>query len=75
MLKRIENGERFQALGISFAVTLPQGTYTLYQSADGSIYTPYAEPISGNDTLVVNGIKSGMYFYFDGLTEGVNVLL
>lgn len=75
MLKRIENGEKFQALGTSFAVTLPQGSYTLYQSADGSIYTPYGEMIAGNDTLVVNGVKSGMYFYIDGLTESVNVLL
>lgn len=75
MLKEIVNNEKFQAMGTSFAVTLPEGTYTLYQSADGNTYTPYADSISGPDTLVVSGVKSGMYFYFDGLNNSVNVLL
>lgn len=75
MLKKIENKERFQSMGTSFAITLPSGTYTLYQSADGEVYYPYGTEITGEDTLVVNGIKSGMFFYIEGLTEPVNVLL
>lgn len=75
MKKRIVNLEKFQCIKDNWAVTLPSGTYTLYMSADGANYTAYENQINGNDTLVVAGCTPGMYFYIDGLTSEVEVLL
>jgi hypothetical protein len=43
-------------------------------SADGYNYTAWSEATPANETLVVNSIANGMFFYFSGNTSTVTVV-
>lgn len=76
IIKNIGNQQRFQSVNSSFSFTIPYSTTaTLYMSADGVNFYPYNEQITAPDTVVVNGVVEGMYFYIDGLTDNITINL
>ena len=76
MIKVVNNQQPFQVIQDSFAFTVPYAaTVKVYMSADGINYYPYKEDITTPDTVIVGGCVSDMYFYIDGITESVNVML
>lgn len=77
MLKRVSNQERFQIIDGSMAVTLPEGEYQLYVSANGIEYTAKGDKITGPDTFIVANAPKGLLCFFDGIAEDeeVTVLL
>lgn len=58
----------------SFAVSNSESGYTLMYSADGYNYTAWSEATPANETLIVNSIANGMFFYFSGNTSTVTVV-
>lgn len=64
-MKKITGEEKFQILAHSFSV-YSASAYTLYYSADGVHFTSWGEETPAGETLVVNGIAKGMYFYLKG---------
>ena len=77
MLKRVSNQERFQIIDGSMAVTLPEGEYQLYVSADGINYTSKGDKITGPDTFIVANAPKGLLCFLEGIADGkaVTVLL
>lgn len=63
----------FQVLAHSFAVSPSQNQYTLMYSSDGYDYTSYSDATPANETLVVNDIAKGMYFYCSGNTSELTI--
>ena len=60
------NGEQhFSVLAHSFSVYCPDA-FTLNYSADGEHFTAYDEATPAGETLIVNGVAKGMYFYLSG---------
>jgi len=57
----------------SFAVSPSSQGYTFMYSTDGYNYTAWPEDVPANENLVVNGIATGMYFYFDGNEDTVTI--
>lgn len=55
----------FSVLAHSFSV-YSDSAYTLNFSADGEHFTAYDEATPAGETLIVNGVAKGMYFYLDG---------
>ena len=55
----------FSVLAHSFSV-YSDSSYTLNYSADGEHFTAWEESTPAGETLVVNGVAKGMYFYLDG---------
>jgi len=55
----------FSVLAHSFSV-YSDSAYTLNYSADGEHFTAYDQETPAGETLIVNGIAKGMYFYLDG---------
>ena len=75
MKKEIKNQERFQIIDGSAAITVPEGTYQLYISADGENYTQKGEAVEGPETIVLANAPQGLYCYIDGIAEGQSVTL
>lgn len=73
MTKNIVNQQPFQIIDGSAAITVPEGTYQLYISADGINYTAKNDPITGPDTIVLANAPEGLYVYIDGIAEGTEV--
>jgi hypothetical protein len=73
MLKKIKNQQVFQIIDGTCAITLPQGTYTLYISADGVNYTQKGEAIEGGDTLIMANAPIDLYCYLDGIEQGTEL--
>lgn len=73
MIKKVTNLEKFQIIDGSMAVTLPEGTYQLYISADGENYTAKGDAITGPYTLVIANAPQGLLMYIEGITEGTEV--
>lgn len=71
----IVSGETpFQVNAHSFSVAYTENGYTLMYSSDGYGYTAWSEATPSNETLVVNDIAKGMYFYLSGNTSsGVTI--
>lgn len=55
----------FSVLAHSFSV-YSASAYTLNYSADGKHYTAWDESTPAGETLIVNGVAKGMYFFLDG---------
>ena len=73
--KEIIGEAPFQILNAhSFAVSNSESGYTLMYSADGYNYTAWSEATPANETLIVNSIANGMFFYFSGNTSTVTVV-
>lgn len=61
----------FSVLAHSFSVYSPD-KFTLNYSADGEHFTAYEEPTPAGETLIVNGVAKGMYFFLqDNASEAV----
>ena len=76
MIITITNNQPFQATNTEFSFTVTDGgTYTLYMSANGVDYTPYSEPITAPDTVVVSGVVPDMFFKIDGIQGQLTVLI
>lgn len=73
MIKKVSNEEKFQIIDGSMAVTLPEGTYQLYISANGVNYTPKGDAITGPDTLVIANAPQGLLMYIEGIADGTEV--
>lgn len=73
MIKKIKNGQRFQIVDGTAAITLPTGTYQLYISADGENFTKKGEDINGDDTLVLSNAPVDLYCYINGIAEGTEL--
>lgn len=58
----------FSVLAHSFSVYCPD-SFTLNYSADGEHFTAYDEATPAGETLIVNGVAKGMYFFLDGNTD------
>ena len=64
MKKMTVNGESpFSVLAHSFSVYSPDA-FTLNYSADGEHFTAWSESTPAGETLIVNGVARGMYFFF-----------
>lgn len=64
-MKKITGEQPFQVAAHSFSV-YSEDSYTLNYSADGVNYTAYDEATPAGETLIVNGVAKGMYFYLEG---------
>ena len=62
MKKEIKNQERFQIIDGSAAVTVPAGTYTLFVSSDGEIYSQKCFPIFCFLIIVLGNARQGVYW-------------
>ena len=68
MKKMTINGEaHFSVLAHSFSV-YSDDAYTLNYSADGINFTAWDAATPAGETLIVNGVAKGMYFYLEGNT-------
>lgn len=73
MKKITVTGEaHFSVLAHSFSV-YSASAYTLYYSADGIHFTAWDEETPAGETLIVNGVAKGMYFYL-GSNSGEAVI-
>ena len=76
MIVTVTNNQPFQATNTEFSFTITDSsTYTLYMSANGVDFTPYAETITGPDTVVVSGVVPDMFFKIDGIDGQLTVLI
>lgn len=66
-MKKITGEAPFQVAAHSFSVH-SEDAYTLNYSADGVNYTAWSAATPANETLIVNGVAKGMYFFLDGNT-------
>lgn len=73
MTKNITNKQPFQIIDGSAAFTLPEGTYTLYISANGVDYTQKGDAITGPETFVIANAPQGLYIYVDGIADGTTI--
>lgn len=74
-IKEVIGEAPFQILNShSFAVSNSESGFTLMYSADGFDYTAWSEATPANETLVVNSIANGMFFYLSGNTSTVKVV-
>jgi len=71
MTKPVQNNEKFQITGNSFAFTSPTaGSIGLFVSADGANYAKHSDiPVTANQTTVVVNAVPFMFFYLTGITE------
>lgn len=66
MKKFTVTGENhFSVLAHSFSI-FSKDAYTLNYSADGEHFTAWEKETPAGETLIVNGVAKGMYFFLSG---------
>lgn len=77
MTKNITNQEKFQIIDGTAAITVGNGTYQLYVSADGINYTSKGDAVTGPDTIILANAPRGLFCFIDGIADGeeITVLL
>jgi hypothetical protein len=77
MTKNISNQEKFQIIDGTAAITVGNGTYQLYVSADGINYTSKGDAVTGPDTIILANAPKGLFCFIDGIPTGeeITVLL
>lgn len=76
-MQGIVNGEKpFKALKSSFAIGPSSSGYTLNFGVNpNGPWTPWGEATPADECVVVNGVTPYMWFYLEGNTEDVEVIL
>ena len=76
MYKIVNNKQPFQSVSNGFAFYINENvTAKLYVSVDGGTYYPYQEDIVAPDYVIVCNCVPDMFFYIDGITEPIKILL